>query len=125
MVTVLEEYTAKGQCSVVLFFLVAKGLNSKDIHEEVFPVYGGKCLLCKAVHNWVDKFSQGCLKVTDDAQPGRPVEIATEATVWWVEELVHGDRKIMIDNVATMLGCSRGLAYSILHDFLEFWKVCA
>jgi hypothetical protein len=31
------------QCSVVRF-LWAKGLNAKDIHEEMFPIYGGKCL---------------------------------------------------------------------------------
>jgi hypothetical protein len=34
-------------------FLWAKGLNAKDIHNEMFPVYGGKCLSRKAVHNWV------------------------------------------------------------------------
>jgi hypothetical protein len=62
MVTVLEEYTTKGQRSVVRF-LFAKGLNSKDIHKEMFPVYGGKCLSRKAVHNWVKKFSQGRSKV--------------------------------------------------------------
>jgi hypothetical protein len=47
--------------------LWAKGLNAKDIHKEMFPAYGGKCLLRKAVHNWVEKFSQGCSKVADDA----------------------------------------------------------
>jgi hypothetical protein len=35
------------------FFLWAKGLNAKDINKEMFPVYGGKCLSLKAVHNWV------------------------------------------------------------------------
>jgi hypothetical protein len=34
-------------------FLWAKGLNAKDIHEEMFPVYGEKCLSRKAVpHGW-------------------------------------------------------------------------
>jgi hypothetical protein len=47
----------------------------------MFFVYGRKWLLHKVVHNWVEKFSQRCSKVTDDAQPGRPVEIATEPTV--------------------------------------------
>jgi hypothetical protein len=37
------------------FFLWKKGLNAKDIHKEMFPVYGGKCLSHKAVHNWVEK----------------------------------------------------------------------
>jgi hypothetical protein len=32
----------------------------------MFPVYDGKCLSRKAVHNWVEKFSQGHSKVADD-----------------------------------------------------------
>jgi hypothetical protein len=47
-----------------------------------------KCLLHKAVHNWVKKFSVGCSKVADYARPGHPVETATEATVQQVEELI-------------------------------------
>jgi hypothetical protein len=56
----------------VCFLFWAKGLNAKDSHKEMFPVYGGKCLLHKAVHNWVKKSSQGRSKVADDARPGRP-----------------------------------------------------
>jgi hypothetical protein len=47
--------------------LWAKELNAKDIHKEMFPVYGQKCLSCKAVHTLAKKFSQGCSKVADDA----------------------------------------------------------
>jgi hypothetical protein len=32
------------------FFLWAEGLNAKDIHKEMFPVYGWECLSRKAVH---------------------------------------------------------------------------
>jgi hypothetical protein len=46
MATVLEEE----QRSVVRF-LLAKGLNGKDIHKEMFPVCGGKCFLRKALHS--------------------------------------------------------------------------
>jgi hypothetical protein len=62
-------------------FLWAKGLNAKDIHKEMFPAYGGKCLSRKADHNWVEKFPQEHSKLADDARPGGPIEIATEATV--------------------------------------------
>jgi hypothetical protein len=44
----------------------------------MIPVYGGKCLPRKVVHNWEDKFSQGRSNVADDARPGRPIEITTE-----------------------------------------------
>jgi hypothetical protein len=62
-------------------FLWAKSLNAKDINKEMRPVYGGKCLSRKAVHDWVEKFSQGRSEVADDARPGRTVEIATEVIV--------------------------------------------
>jgi hypothetical protein len=91
----------------------------------MFPAYGGKCLSHRVVHNWVKKFSQGRLKVADDAQPGCPVEMATEATVLRVKELIRADRRIMIDSVATALRCSHGLTCSIMHDHLYFRKVCA
>jgi hypothetical protein len=66
-------------------FWWVKDLNAKDIHKEIFPVYGGKCLSRKAVHNCVEKFSQGRSKVADDVRPGRPAEIAIEETVQRVE----------------------------------------
>jgi hypothetical protein len=65
MESMLVVYTTEEQKCVVRF-LLAKGLNAKDIHKEMFPLYGGKCLSCKAVHNWVKKFSQGRSKVADD-----------------------------------------------------------
>jgi hypothetical protein len=58
--------------------LWAKGLNANDIHKEMFPVYGGKCLSHKAFYNWVEKFSQGRSKDADDA---RPVAEVAETTV--------------------------------------------
>jgi transposase len=85
--TVLEEYKTEEQRSVVRL-LWAKGLNAKNIHKKISPVYGGKCLSRKAVHNWTEKFYQGRLEVADDARLGRPLEIATETTVQWVEALI-------------------------------------
>jgi hypothetical protein len=72
MATVLEECTTEERRSVMRF-LWAKGLITKDNHKEMFLAYGGKCLSLKAVHNCVEKFSQGRLKVVDDARPDAEV----------------------------------------------------
>jgi hypothetical protein len=105
MATCLRDILPK---SSVLFcvLLWAKWLNAKDIHKEMFPVYGRKFLSRKAFHDWVKKFSQGRSKVADDVRPGRLVDIATEATVQRVEEWIRADRRITIDSVVTALGCS-------------------
>jgi hypothetical protein len=46
----------------------------------MLPVYGGKCLLSKAVHNSAEKFSQGRSKVADDE---------TEARKWLRQQSKH------------------------------------
>jgi transposase len=104
-------------------FLWEKGINTNGIHKEMFPVYSAKCLSRKTVHNWVEKFSQGRSKVAVDDR--RPVRIVTESTVQRVEQLIRAHRRITIDGVATALGCSHGLAYSIMHVRLTFRQVCA
>jgi hypothetical protein len=76
MPTVLEVYTTRQQRYVV-FILWAKGLNAKDIQKEMFPVNGVKCLSRKAVHHWVEKFSQGRSKVADEARSGAEVAETT------------------------------------------------
>jgi hypothetical protein len=57
MATELEKCVTEEQRSVVRF-LWAKGQNANDIHKEMFPVYGGKCLSRKTIYSWVEKFSQ-------------------------------------------------------------------
>jgi hypothetical protein len=58
MATVLEEYTTYyRRAAFCCPLLCAKGLNAKDIHRKMFPVYGGKCLSRKAVHNCVANVS--------------------------------------------------------------------
>jgi hypothetical protein len=44
-----------------------------DVHNETLYVYGGKCLSLKAVHGWVEKFSQLRSKIADDARTGAKV----------------------------------------------------
>jgi hypothetical protein len=68
MATVFEQCSTEKKRSVVRF-LLAKGLREKEIHKEIFPVYGGKCLSRKAVHNSVEEFSRRCSKVADNTRP--------------------------------------------------------
>jgi hypothetical protein len=37
--------------------LWAKGRNVKDIHKDMFPVYGGKRFSRKVIRNWVANIS--------------------------------------------------------------------
>jgi hypothetical protein len=120
MATMLEVYYYR-RAAFFCSFLWAEGLSAKDIHKEMFPVYSGSVCHVKRFTTEL-RNSQGRSKITDEGQSDHPVEIMTEATVWQVEKLIQADR---IDSVATALGCSHGLAYSIMHGCLKFRKVCA
>jgi hypothetical protein len=52
-------------------------------------------------------------------------DFLTEATVQRVKQLTRAEGSIMTDSATTALGCSRGLAYSAVHDRLKFRKVCS
>ena len=52
-------------------------MEAKDIHKEMLSMYGEHCLSRQAVHNWVQKFSEGRTSIKDKHRAGRPVEIAT------------------------------------------------
>ena len=65
----------------VVRFLWEKNMESKDIHKEMLPMYDEHCLSRQAIHNWVQKFSEGRTSIEDDHRAGRPVEIATPGNV--------------------------------------------
>lgn len=106
-------------------FVGKRFLNQTNIHKEMLLVYGEKCLSRKAVYNWVEKFSQGRSKIDDEDRSRCPVLIVTKSTKQQVEELIPADQRVTIDSIATAIGCSHGLAYSIMHDRLNFRKMCA
>jgi hypothetical protein len=66
MAIVLECITEE-QRSIALFFCGKKDSMQRIFIKKCFLfTVGGKCLLPKAVHNWVENFSQERSKVADD-----------------------------------------------------------
>ena len=123
MAAPLNTYTTIEQRGIV-WFLWAKDMAAKDIHKEMLPMYGEHCLLHQAVHNWVQKFSEGRRSIKDEHRVSRPVEITMPATLQHVEG-IRTDRRVTIDAVATAIGCSHGHAYNMMHERLGFHKVCS
>jgi len=80
MAVPLDTCTTIEQRGVLRFFLWAKNMEAKDIHKEILPMYGEHCLSRHAIHNWVQKFSEGRTSIEDERRAGRPMEIATLET---------------------------------------------
>ena len=56
-------------------------MEAKDIHKEMLPMYGEHCPSRQAVHNWVQKFSEGRI-IIEDEHPAveRAVRVVPTAT---------------------------------------------
>jgi len=72
-----------------VFFVGKKNMEAKDIHKEMVPMYGEHCLSRQAVHNWVQKFSEGRSSNEDEHRAGQLVEIATPETLQRVEDTIR------------------------------------
>ena len=46
-------------------------MEARDIHKEMLPMYGEDCLSRQAVHNLVQKFSEGRTSIEDEHRVGR------------------------------------------------------
>ena len=106
-------------------FLWVKELVPKEIHKEMIRVYAEHCLSRMAVYNWVEKFENGRTMTNDADRSGRPVEIGTNDNLRKVEELIRENSRVTIDEVAGVIYYSHGQAYAMMHDQLNFRKVCA
>jgi hypothetical protein len=58
MTTVIEYTTGEQPSTVLCVIFVGKRLVAKNIHKEIFHVYGGKYLSRKAVHSWFEKLGK-------------------------------------------------------------------
>jgi len=59
------EYVYRDRTAWRCAVFVGKGMAAKDIHKEMLPMYGEHCLSHQAVHNWVQKFSEGRTSIED------------------------------------------------------------
>ena len=79
-------------------------MEAKDIHKEMLPMYGEYCLSRQAVHNWVQKFSEGRTSIEDEHRAGRPVEIATPETLQRAEDIIRAERRVTVDAFFRLFG---------------------
>ena len=103
MMAPLNTCTMTEQCGIVQF-LWAKDMTARDIHKEMLPMCTEHCLSHQAVHNRVQKFSEGQISI---------------------EDIIRADRRVTIDTVPIATGCSHGQAYNTMDERLGFHKVCS
>jgi len=109
----------------VVKFFTKKGLNARNIHQELFSVYGGSSPSYATVANWHRKFGCGQESLEDDPPEGRPSTALSLENIPAVEALIVTYRRIKIQQVAHELGISEERVGTTIHEHLGMSKLSA
>lgn len=108
----------------VIEFLAKEGCSAVDIHTRLKNVYGESVVDISNVRRWVKKFREGETEINDKPRSGRPSTSVTNDNRQRVDELIRGDRRITIYEIADALQVAYGSAQSMVEE-LGYRKVCA
>ena len=120
----LATCTKEEQHSVIRF-LSSEGLKPIKIHGQMKVQYGDAHLSLQQVCEWTRKFMNGISSVTGSPRPGRAHQLVTPEAIAAVEAIMKENRWVTVNERATHLDMSHGSAHHIIHDVLQFHKVCA
>jgi len=70
------------------------------------------------------QFNGNSSELQDEAGKGRPLTSTISDHIARVDELIRMNRRIKINEVVAELGLSYGSVHSIIHEYLNFNKVC-
>jgi len=87
--------------------------------------YGDACLSLQQVCGWSRKFLNSVGSVKDSPRPGQAYQVVTPEAIAAVEAIVKENRRVTVHEIAVHLDMSHGSAHHIVHDVLQFHKVCA
>jgi hypothetical protein len=116
------ECTKEEQRSVI-GFLWAEGVPGGQIHQRMCAQYGDNALSRRVVYERIKMFKNGRRSVTDAECSGHPATTAQNEER--AKEMSLQNRRVTVDEIAKQLNLRIGSAYSVVHDNLQFHRVCA
>ena len=87
--------------------------------------YGDARLSLQKMYEWSRKFLNGISSVTDSSRPGQAHQVVTPEVIAAVEAIVNENHHVTVHEIAAHLDMSHGSAHHIVHDVLQYHKVCA
>ncbi|XP_025191027.1 protein GVQW3-like [Melanaphis sacchari] len=115
----------KEEVRAVIRFFNFQNVSPTEIHRKLTEVYGPHVMSRKSVSVWCTKFNSGRESVEDEARNGRPISTSTAETIEAVEKLLRSDRRLKIREMATQLDLLKTTVHEIVHEKLNFRKVCS
>ena len=109
----------------VIEYLLKKGLNAKEIHEDMVKTDSECAPSYATVKRWVIEFKHGRESLKDNDRCGAPVTVKTPEKISEVLAMVMKDRRFTVRHIGETLGLTSTTVYEILKNDLQMTKVSA
>ena len=100
-------------------------IDSKQIFNELFGIYGPQTISMRTVFRRVKAFKAGKFSVEDDTRPGRPKTSFTKAKIAAVKIVVEQDVRLSVKDITSCTGISQGSAQTMLKKHLDLRNLCS
>jgi transposase len=114
----------KTEYRAVIKLFLKESLTPNEIHSKFIKVYGDSSLSFSTIKKWAAEFKHVRTSLEDDPREGRPKNATPPEIIEQVHDMVLGDRRMKVREIAETIGISKERVGYILHEEENKKKNC-
>ena len=101
------------------------GCSLKKLMTEISTAFGPSCVSYDTVRRWKKKFESGVESTKNAPKSGRPKSASRKEIVSKIKEIIEGDARFTVRDIARKVGISLSTVHLILKKHLKVRKISA
>ena len=101
------------------------GCSLKKLMTEISTAFGPSCVSYDTVRRWKKKFESGVESIKNAPKSGRPKSASRKELVSKIKEIIEGDARFTVRDIARKVGISLSTVHLILKKHLKVRKISA
>ena len=99
------------------------GCSLKKLMTEISTAFGPSCVSYDTVRRWKKKFESGVESIKNAPKSGRPKSASRKEIVSKIKEIIEGDARFTVRDIARKVGISLSTVHLILKKHLKVRKI--
>ena len=101
------------------------GCSLKKLMTETSTAFGPSCVSYDTVRRWKKKFESGVESIKNAPKSGRPKSASRKEIISKIKEIIEGDARFTVRDIARKVGISLSTVHLILKKHLKVRKISA
>ena len=101
------------------------GCSLRQLMTEISTAYGPSCVSYDTVRSWKKKFEADVESIKNAPKSGRPKSVSRKEIISKIKEIIEGDARFTVHDIARKVGISLSTVHLILKKHLKVRKISA